>query len=649
MAGKKPPIPPEEGPDADVAEPRDTLTASMFGDEPPGVTGPAAYQVLARKYRPTRFEDLVGQEAMVRTLTNAFKTGRIAHAFMLTGVRGVGKTTTARLLARALNYESKDVHGPSMLLDPPGVHCAAIMASQHPDVLELDAASNTGIDNMRDLLSGSRYAPVNARYKVYIIDEVHMLSTAAFNALLKTLEEPPPHVKFIFATTEIRKVPVTVLSRCQRFNLQRFSTEQLAQHLANICRLEGAKVSAEALALIARAAEGSARDGLSILDQAIVQGGGQGGDVSGEQVRDMLGLADRSRVLDLMDRIIEGDHKAALQESTSLLEQGADAPVLIKDLMDVVVEISRAQALKEAYAFAGPPDWAKRTQEMGAKMSPALSARMWRMLLQGFEDCARAPDPPAAAEMVVLRLAAAASLPSPEDAARMLAGVAPPPKDGPKDSAKTRPEQRADARADSAPEPSPQARQPSFGSGPAAARSLPIASAPIPDDTPHHGVKLSSLREIVAELDARREIALKYEIERFVRPAEISWGHFNYTAAPGAPFNLSQRIKDWLEDVSGVEWEVLQSSDGGPESVQERRKRMGDEKLAAAAALPKIAEALRVFPGSRVLRVDNAEQPDDLDEALSAPNVIHVDFGLRERAEESIPDPVEYDPDDEDD
>ena len=633
MASKKPPNLPPEGPENDVAEPRDTLTASMFGDDVP--VGPAAYQVLARKYRPTRFEDLVGQEAMVRTLANAFKTGRIAHAFMLTGVRGVGKTTTARLLARALNFESKDVHGPSMQLDPPGIHCGAIMASQHPDVLELDAASNTGIDNMRDLLSGSRYAPVNARYKVYIIDEVHMLSTAAFNALLKTLEEPPPHVKFIFATTEIRKVPVTVLSRCQRFNLQRFSTEQLSDHLANICRQEGAKVSTEALALIARAAEGSARDGLSILDQAIVQG--EGGEVSAEQVRDMLGLADRSRVLDLMDRIVAGDHKLALEEAMNLLEQGADAPVLIKDLMDVVVEISRAQALKEAYAFAGPPDWARRTQELADQTSPALSARMWRMLLQGFEDCARAPDPPAAAQMVVLRLAAAASLPSPEDAARMLAGgaaVSPP---------KSRPEARPPAMT-----PAPTASvQPS---GQSSGSSSPaIARAPIIDHQPHEGIRLSTLREIVAELDARREIALKYEIERFVRPAEIAWGHFRYTAAPNAPNNLSQRIKDWLEDVSGVEWDVQQSNDGGPESVSEKRRRMSEEKLAAAAALPKIAEALRVFPGSKVLRVDDAAEADEVDEGPAAPNVIHVDFGYRERAEEVIPDPVEYDPDDEDD
>lgn len=636
MAGKKPPKPPEEGPDADVAEERDTLTASMFGDDVPlGPAPGAAYQVLARKYRPTRFEDLVGQEAMVRTLSNAFRTGRIAHAFMLTGVRGVGKTTTARLLARALNYETKDVHQPSMQLDPPGVHCAAIMASQHPDVLELDAASHTGVSDMRDLLDGARYAPVNARYKVYIIDEVHMLSTAAFNALLKTLEEPPPHVKFIFATTEIRKVPVTVLSRCQRFNLQRFSTEQLTDHLANICRQEGANVSAEALALIARAAEGSARDGLSILDQAIVQAGGEGREVSAEQVRDMLGLADRSRVLDLMDRIIAGDHKAALEEAGALLEQGADAPVLIKDLMDVVVEISRAQALGDAYAFAGPPDWARRTQEMAGQLSPALSARMWRMLLQGFEDCARAPDPPAAAEMVVLRLAAAASLPSPEDAARLLAGGAavPPPKSRPESRPEPRPEPR---------QPAPTASASSSSPGPAKA----VAPRLTPDEEPHHGVKLASLREIVAELDARREIALKYEIERFVRPAEITWGHFRYTAAPNAPANLSQRIKDWLEDVSGVEWEVLQSNDGGPESVSERRRRMADEKLAAAAALPKIAEALRLFPGSKVLRVEDADAADaldDLEDGPASPNVIHIDFGYRERAEEDIPDPEEYD------
>jgi DNA polymerase-3 subunit gamma/tau len=636
MAAKKPPTPPPTGgQDDDVAEPRDTMTASMFGDDVPpnaGVGGPPAYQVLARKYRPTRFEDLVGQEAMVRTLSNAFKTGRIAHAFMLTGVRGVGKTTTARLLARALNYETASVHQPSMQLDPPGVHCAAIMAGTHPDVLELDAASHTGVSDMRDLLDGSRYAPVSARYKVYIIDEVHMLSTAAFNALLKTLEEPPPHVKFIFATTEIRKVPVTVLSRCQRFNLQRFSTEQLAEHLANITAKEGAKVSTEALGLIARAAEGSARDGLSILDQAIVQGDGK--EVSAEQVRDMLGLADRSRVLDLMEKIISSDHHAALNEATSLLEQGADAPVLIKDLMDAVVEISRAQALGDNYVYVGPADWAKRTKTMAGQLSPAQSARMWRLLLQGFEDCARAPDPPAAAQMVVLRLAAAAALPPPEDAMRLLAGGAavPPPKSQP-----DREPARTEAPSASITPPSELHHAPP-----------PQHAAAHPDDDHHEVVRMSSLREIIAELDARREISLKYEIEHFVRPAEIDFGHFNYTAAPGTPANLSQKIKDWLEDVSGVEWQVMQSGDGSRESTSELRTRRRGEKQAAVEAHPRVAEALRLFPGAKVLRIEDPDAQNEMDEVAepSRPNVIHVDFGYREHAEQDIPDPEEREDDD---
>ena len=636
MTGKRPPKTPDEQETSATDAPDVAQGPSLFEDKaastPPSG---AAYQVLARKYRPSRFEDLVGQDAMVRTLTNAFRTGRIAHAFMLTGVRGVGKTTTARLLARALNFATRDINQPSMDLFENGfgeAYGPAIMAAQHPDVLELDAASNTGIDNIRDLLSGSRYAPVSARYKVYIIDEVHMLSAAAFNALLKTLEEPPPHVKFIFATTEIRKVPVTVLSRCQRFNLQRFSVEQLSAHLSGICQKEGVSVSPEAIALIARAAEGSARDGLSILDQAIVQGSRQAGGVSAEQVRDMLGLADRSRIFDLMDAILVGDNRRALQEAASLLEQGADAPVLIKDLMDLIVEISRAQALKDAYAYSGPSDWARRTQEMARRISPALSGRMWRMLLQGFEDCARAPDPPAAAEMVVLRLAAAASLPSPEDAARFLVSGAAVPLSGP--------------RPDPPPPPSAPAVQAS-----ASGQATALAARLVAEEKPAGTIRLSSLHEIVAELDSRREIALKYEIERFVRPADISWGHFRYSAAPGAPANLSQRIRDWLETVSGVEWEVLQAGDGGPESVAERRRRVAEEELAAAASLPRISEALRLMPGSRVFRVeaiDTIDQPDIAGEGPGPANVIHVDFGYRHRAEETLPDAIYDDPDDED-
>jgi DNA polymerase III subunit gamma/tau len=616
MASKKPPKDPAQGSE-DVENVRDDRTASMFGDEPSSGGGPGAYQVLARKYRPTTFDDLVGQEAMVRTLTNAFKTGRIAHAFMLTGVRGVGKTTTARLLARALNYETDSAHQPSIELKENAkgeIHGPAIMASTHPDVLELDAASHTGVDAMRDLLNGARYAPVNARYKVYIIDEVHMLSTASFNALLKTLEEPPPHVKFIFATTEIRKVPVTVLSRCQRFNLQRFSTDALTGHLANICRQEKAKVAPEALALIARAAEGSARDGLSILDQAIVQG--EKGEVTAEQVREMLGLADRSRILDLLDTIIAADHKAALKEAQALLDQGADAPVLIKDLMDAVVEISRAQALKDAYAFAGPGDWVQRTKAMAEKLSPAQSSRMWRLLLQGFEDCARAPDPPAAAQMVVLRLAAAASLPPPEDAARLLAGGAA------VSTPKSRPEP---ARADA-----PAASASSVG-------DVPVAAPEAHDD--HHGPRLSSLRQIIAELDAQRQIDLKYDIEKFVRPAEIDFGHFRYSAGPKTPSDLSLRIKNWLEETTGVEWEVRQSNDGAAETIADTRKRKHREKLKAAESHPRIAEALRVFPGAQVLRVEEPQPQEELDEAPAGANVIHVDFSPRESEE------PDFDPD----
>ncbi len=579
----------------------------MASKKPPTDTDAraAGYQVLARKYRPTTFEDLVGQEPMVRTLTNAFKTGRVAHAFMLTGVRGVGKTTTARLLARALNYKSDKVDGPSISLDPPGQHCEAIMASQHPDVMELDAASHTGVSDMRDLLDGSRYAPVSARYKVYIIDEVHMLSNAAFNALLKTLEEPPPHVKFIFATTEVRKVPVTVLSRCQRFNLQRFTVEGLSDHLKKICKLEKAKVADDAIAMIARAAEGSARDGLSILDQVLVRG--EGGEVGADVVREMLGLADRTRVLDLVEKAVAGEHKDALVEAEALLEAGADAPVLVRDMMDVMVEVSRAQALKDSYTYAGPSDWMKRTQAMAEKLSPAQASRMWRLLLQGFEDCGRSPDPSSAAQIVVLRLAAAAALPPPEDAARMLS------------------EMRSGGQVQSA-APRVRARE-----GETAGAT---AMAGGEDDDDHPGLVLNSLREVLDELERQREIDLTYEIERFVRPGEISFGQFRYTAASGAPVGLSARIKAWLEEVCGVEWVVEQTDEASGATASELRKRKRQERLDRAKAHPRIVEALAAFPGAQVLGVEGSEE-DELAELESLDpewrdNVIHVEFAPRE-------------------
>jgi DNA polymerase-3 subunit gamma/tau len=342
---------------------RDPNTGDMFGDAAPPVAAPdagdsAAYTVIARKYRPKTFDDLYGQEAMVRTLRNAFATGRIAHAFMLTGVRGVGKTTTARLLARALNYESETVHEPNLDLAQEGVHCAAIIEGRHMDVLELDAASRTKVDEMRELLDGVRYAPVSARYKVYIIDEVHMLSTAAFNALLKTLEEPPPHAKFIFATTEIRKVPVTILSRTQRFDLRRVEPEVIVKNLEMICEAEGARVDAEGLTLIARAAEGSVRDAQSMLDQAIVQAE-PGQVVSAATIRDMLGLADRAQTISLFEQIMRGEAGPAIETFRTLYGYGANPDQVMLDLLDHGHGASVAKAIGPQ-ALVMPKDQAQR-------------------------------------------------------------------------------------------------------------------------------------------------------------------------------------------------------------------------------------------------------------------------------------------------
>jgi DNA polymerase-3 subunit gamma/tau len=355
---------------------------------------------------------------MVRTIANAFALNRIPHANMLTGVRGVGKTTTARLLARALNYACGDVKGPQVDLDPMGENCKAIMESNHPDVFEMDAASRTGIGDIREILDSVRYAPVMARYKVYIIDEVHMLSTQAFNGLLKTLEEPPPHVKFIFATTEIRKVPVTVLSRCQRFDLKRIDSERLAEHLTNICAKEGVKIDPEGVALIARAAEGSARDGLSLLDQALVQK--PGATVTAADVRDMLGLADRGRILDLFEAIVRADAKTAIGEARSQYDSGADPTLILRDLLDIGHEAARAQALGAEARIFGGADWVARVRGLAEKLSPAQLSRIWQMLLKALEETGKAPDPIAAVEMAMVRLCAAQSLPPPEDAARLL-------------------------------------------------------------------------------------------------------------------------------------------------------------------------------------------------------------------------------------
>src|SRR4051794_40749723 len=389
-----------------------------LGGEPAAAGTP--YRVLARKYRPSSFDDLIGQEAVVRTVSNAFETGRIPQAWILTGVRGVGKTTTARILARALNYEMPDgsVKGPTVQMPTLGVHCQAIMESRHMDVLEMDAASHTGVDDVRQINDSVRYAPASARYKVYIIDEVHMLSTAAFNAFLKTLEEPPEHAKFVFATTEIRKVPVTVLSRCQRFDLRRVEADVLMKHLANVASKEGVAIEPEALGIIARAAEGSVRDSLSLLDQAIAHAAGL---VRADAVRQMLGLADRTRVIDLFEHLARGDIASAFGEFRAQYDVGADPVVVLSDPPEFVNFFPRVKivpATADNVAFGETERL--RARDFAAKLSMRVLSRMWQMLLKGITETQAATRPAAAAEMVLVRIAYVADMPTPDEAIRMI-------------------------------------------------------------------------------------------------------------------------------------------------------------------------------------------------------------------------------------
>lgn len=559
------------------AEERDDATFSMFAEEEaaPAKAG-ASYQVLARKYRPKLFSDLIGQEAMVRTMRNAFELNRIAHAFMLTGVRGVGKTTTARLLARAFNYEGPDHDGPSLKLDPPGEHCKAIMESRHPDVLELDAASRTGVADMRDLLDGVRYSPQSARYKVYIIDEVHMLSTASFNALLKTLEEPPPHVKFIFATTEIRKVPVTVLSRCQRFDLKRLDTGELAAHLGKIAGREGAKISEEGITLIARAAEGSVRDGLSILDQAIVQGL-DGGEITGAAVRDMLGLGDRLRLLDAFEYAVTGKASEAVSEISDQVQIGADPLILMKDLLEIAADVATVQAMGDNYVLPGPSDWTTRTRQIADSVTPAQAQRNWQILLSGYRDTQSAPEADVALRMVILRLVTAASLPSPEDAARLIAQGGGGSNNG------------------------------SSGRGLGGKEDpnvVPVGGEP--------GAKLSKFDDVLDLLEKEREPVLWGEAKAYIRPSVFSDGTISCDLKDGAPVDLLRRLTDFLEISTGHEWDVRKSRPDAPgETVSEREDRLKQERIEAVRADTDVAAAINAIPGLQILDVRGSDRLEE--------------------------------------
>ena len=563
-------------------EERDDLTPSMFGDAPAASasgTDKSGYLVLARKYRPQRFSDLIGQESMVKTLSNAFKTGRIAHAFMLTGVRGIGKTTTARLLARALNYETDTANGPSLDMDPPGRHCEAIINSRHPDVLELDAASRTGVDDMRELLDGARYTPVSARYKVFIIDEVHMLSKSAFNALLKTLEEPPEHVKFVFATTEIRKVPVTVLSRCQRFDLRRLDVETLSQHLANICSRENVKIADEGLTLIARAAEGSVRDALSILDQAIVSNT-EGAEVPAEDVRDMLGLADHSRLLTLFAHAAQGEHKAALDEFEGQIHAGGDPLTILKDLIELAVEVSRANVLGEAYQASGPAEWTRLTKEIAAKLTPAQSTRLWQILMKGFETAQIAPNAATAVEMTLIQMAASAHVPPPEEALKAIIA----------------------AQNGAAP--------PDSGAPPSKNDEAGVTSMGQP----------ASFDGILSLMESRKRADLMYEMERFMRPGEVRFGFLSVQMERGASQNLIANVQRFLNDETGADWQIEQIR-SQEETVIERKERERQERIADAMSDSFLSELIKRIPGSEVLDVVTPPEAEEGEE-----KIVRLDF-----------------------
>jgi DNA polymerase-3 subunit gamma/tau len=556
------------------------------------------YRVLARKYRPSSFDDLIGQEAMVRTVSNAFETGRVPQAWILTGVRGVGKTTTARILARALNYELPDgsVKGPSIHMPVLGVHCQAIMESRHMDVLEMDAASHTGVDDVRQINDSVRYAPASARYKVYIIDEVHMLSTAAFNAFLKTLEEPPEHAKFVFATTEIRKVPVTVLSRCQRFDLRRVEADVLMRHLANIAAKEGVEVEPEALGIIARAAEGSVRDSLSLFDQAIAHAAGA---VRADAVRQMLGLADRTRVIDLFDSLARGDLAGAFKEFRAQYDVGADPIVVLSDLAEFVNFVTRVKivpATADNVAFGETER--VRAREFAAKLSMRVLSRMWQMLLKGITEVQTATRPAAAAEMVLVRIAYVADLPTPDEAIRMLeqnGGGAPVVSGG----AATR---SAPASPVSS-MPSSPARASAAPRGGAEASARPQAVAPSAETQSAPALRITSFPQLVALAGEKRDLLTKGALEADVRLVRIEDGRLEIALERNAARMLVNDLSRKLEQWTGRRWTVIVSNEAGQPTLRSQNEQAKNARERAAEADPRVQEVLARFPGAKVVEV----------------------------------------------
>ncbi len=564
------------------------------------------YRVLARKYRPMRFEDLVGQEPMVRTLANSFAASRIHQAYILTGVRGVGKTTTARILARAFNYSLPGkIDRPSVDMPELGLHCQAIMESRHVDVIEMDAASHTGIDDVREIIENARYRPVSARTKVYIIDEVHMLSKQAFNGLLKTLEEPPEHVKFLFATTEIDKVPITVRSRCIRFDLRRIEAGPMVSHLSRICAAEGVTAEPEALALIARVAEGSVRDALSLLDQGIAHGGETG--VTAFAVRNMLGLSDRGEVVALFERVMRGQIAEALEIVRALHQAGADAADILIDLAEFCHFVTRA---KIAPAATEDPAISQvereRGREFAGKLTVGVLARAWQILLKGVEDVKDSPRPLASAEMALIRLAYSSDLPTPEETIRKLTQAA----DGPRYAPPV----------------------PSGGGGPRASMRLaatepaPVAAAP-PPPAPAAALRLARFEDVVTLARSKRDIQLVQSLERDIRLARFEQGSIAFTLVEGAESGLAQTLSRRLQEWTGERWMVALVPGSTERTLREAAQAREVKRTSDAASHPLVQKVLDRFKGARIVDVRRPEAPSSSDAPPSTAGEVDDEVG----------------------
>ncbi|MEC8549694.1 MAG: DNA polymerase III subunit gamma/tau [Pseudomonadota bacterium] len=561
------------------------------------------YRVLARTYRPERFSELIGQDALVRTLQNALSLGRLAHAFVLTGVRGVGKTSTARLLARGLNCIGSDGEG-GPTLEPCGVcePCRSIAAGHHVDVLEIDAASHTGVDDAREIIEGVGYRPVSGRYKIYIIDEVHMMSKSAFNALLKTLEEPPDNVKFIFATTEIRKVPVTILSRCQRFDLRRVSTEQLATHLQSICERESISADSEAITAIARAAEGSVRDSLSLLDQAAAMTADR---LTIDSVTEMLGRPGRSDSIAILDAAMRGDAASALAALAGSLAGGAEPDMILSDLLDLVHRAS----LKAA---GGAMDTLLESEveaiEALSGLGIARLGRAWQMLLKGHGEIASAPQPPAAAEMLVIRLSHLANMPTPGDIVRRLAGT-----DSESGTTATAPSNGTASPPHSEPaDTTPPVARAAAGGDQAPPVTDPMPSpAPVPEADPTAPPQPSSLLEISELAEENGDPMLAAHVRNHVRLVRMQPGLLDISLTDGAPESLAGDMARRLSDWTGQRWMVSLSDGPGGQTIAEERRAAKQRQMEVIAETPLVKSITETFPGATIETVTPAEQQDE--------------------------------------